>query len=433
MSELNRRYDALSPERRELLERRLKGRGLPPLSGRAPLRPEDDSRREAAHAPAEAEATNRRDAAAMRFSLFFFSDDGQNDSADKYRLLLECARFADSHGFRAVWTPERHFQEFGGLYPNPSVLGAALAVITERVQIRAGSVALPLHNPLRVAEEWAVVDNLSHGRVGVSFASGWHPLDFVLAPRVYGGRKDALFEAVRTVRDLWAGKAVSFPCADGTSADVKVLPRPVQPRLPTWITIAESAESWRMAGELGANVLTALVQQPIDALAAKIKLYREARAAAGHDPEDGEVAVMLHTFVGEDDGSVRELVRPYLARYFGSNIRQLKFMREILEKELKALTTFNPDNICDEDLRVVGAYAFERYFETSLLCGSLGKCERLIDRLAEVGVNEAACLVDFGPRVEQVMESLRRLNLLRASYARGAAAAERPRAERGAN
>ena len=70
------------------------------------------------------------------------------------------------NGFKAVWTPERHFHAFGGLYPNPAVTSAAVAAITTRVRVRAGSVVLPLHNPIRVAEEWAVVDNLSQGRVG---------------------------------------------------------------------------------------------------------------------------------------------------------------------------------------------------------------------------------------------------------------------------
>src|SRR4030095_15985745 len=115
----------------------------------------------------------------VAFSLYFFSDDGSRENGEKYRLAIESARFADAHAFTAVWTPERHFQAFGGLYPNPSVLGAALAAVTSRVGIRAGSVALPLHNPVRVAEEWSVVDNLSNGRVAVSFASGWHPDDFL--------------------------------------------------------------------------------------------------------------------------------------------------------------------------------------------------------------------------------------------------------------
>ena len=352
----------------------------------------------------------------MQFSLFFFSDDGAKDSGDKYRLLMECAKFADTHDFCAVWTPERHFQEFGGLYPNPAVLSAALAMITERIQIRAGSVALPLHNPIRVAEEWSVVDNLSKGRVGISFASGWHPLDFVLSPHGYQDRKKVLYEDITTIQDLWAGKSVSFPCVEGTKVDVQVLPRPIQAKLPTWISIAESAESWRRAGTIGANVLTAIVRQSLDVLESKIKLYREAREKGGHDPEIGQVAVMLHTLVGEDNRVVKEIVRPHLTQYFRNNIRQLRPLKEILARDLESMSSFDPDNITDADLDVIGAYAFEQYFEVSLLCGTPEKCARLIDRLIEVGVSEVACFIDFGVDPDLVLNSLHHLNRLRMSY-----------------
>jgi len=96
----------------------------------------------------------------LEFSLFYFAGD-EDLGVDKYQLLTEGAKFADQNGFTAVWSPERHFHAFGGIFPNPSVTSAALAMVTNRVQIRAGSVVLPLHDPLRVAEEWSVVDNLS--------------------------------------------------------------------------------------------------------------------------------------------------------------------------------------------------------------------------------------------------------------------------------
>ena len=64
-------------------------------------------------------------------------------SGGKYRLLLEGAKYADEHGFSAVWTPERHFHPFGGLYPNAALTGAAVAAVTKRIGIRAGSVVLP--------------------------------------------------------------------------------------------------------------------------------------------------------------------------------------------------------------------------------------------------------------------------------------------------
>ena len=121
---------------------------------------------------------------------------------------MEGAKFADEHGFAAVWTPERHFHEFGGLYSNPALTSAALATITKRVQLSAGSVVLPLHHPIRVAEEWAFVDNISGGRIGVSFASGWHADDFVFAPENYADRKQLMLRQIETVRRLWRGEAV---------------------------------------------------------------------------------------------------------------------------------------------------------------------------------------------------------------------------------
>jgi alkanesulfonate monooxygenase SsuD/methylene tetrahydromethanopterin reductase-like flavin-dependent oxidoreductase (luciferase family) len=82
-----------------------------------------------------------------------------------------------------------------------------VAAVTDHIEIRAGSVVLPLHNPLRVAEEWSVVDNLSHGRTAISFASGWHPDDFVLAPEQYKKRKEILLRDIDVVRRLWRGES----------------------------------------------------------------------------------------------------------------------------------------------------------------------------------------------------------------------------------
>lgn len=357
----------------------------------------------------------RRSERGMNFSLFFFSDDGTKQTGAKYQLLLESAQFADRHGFCAVWTPERHFQDFGGLYPNPSVLSAALAMVTRRTQLRAGSVALPLHNPIRVAEDWSVVDNLSEGRVGVAFASGWHPLDFVLAPQSYRERKELLFAHIRTIQRLWAGETLMIEGVDGNPAEVRVLPRPVQPRLPVWISIASSLDSWRRAGEIGANVLTAIVKQPPEVLAQKIALYRETLARHGHDPQAGQVAVMLHTFLGEDERRVKELVREPLTHYFRSNLKQLETHTDLKAKSTTSAAQL--DNLSEKDLNDIGAYAFERYYNTSLLCGTPDKCSPLIDTLVEIGVNEVACLIDFGLSFETVMEGLPHLNVLRERYA----------------
>ena len=185
----------------------------------------------------------------MDFSLFYFAADAGEASENKYRLLLEGARYADQHGFSAVWTPERHFHAFGGLYPNPAVTSAAVAAITSRVQIRAGSVVLPLHNPIRVAEEWSVVDNLSQGRVGLSFASGWHANDFALMPQNYKERKEVMVRGIDTIRRLWRGEAVEAESGNGAEIEVRIFPAPLQREPQIWLTAAGNIDTFRMAGQ----------------------------------------------------------------------------------------------------------------------------------------------------------------------------------------
>ena len=190
------------------------------------------------------------------FSLFFWNvAETTPVDGSPYNLVLRASQYADKHDFEAVWTPERHFGGFGGYYPNPSVISAAIAATTNKVAIRAGSCVLPLHHPVRVAEEWSVVDNLSGGRVGLSMAAGWNPNDFVLKPDGFANAKDLMFEGIEQVRSLWRGEAVTFEGAKGPQ-DVKSLPRPVQEELPIWVTAAGNPETFRKAGEIGANILT---------------------------------------------------------------------------------------------------------------------------------------------------------------------------------
>lgn len=341
----------------------------------------------------------------MDFSLFYFASDEAEATEDKYTLLLEGARFADRNGFSAVWTPERHFHQFGGLYPNPSVTGAAIAAITQRIQIRAGSVVLPLHNPIRVAEEWSVVDNLSKGRVGISFASGWQANDFVLSPDRYLDRKEVMLREIETVRRLWRGEAVTFKGATGEDVPVKILPRPIQSELPVWVTAAGHPETFRQAGAIGAYLLTHLLGQTVEELTDKIAIYREARQSAGHTG-DGYVTLMLHTFLGEDVETVRQKVRKPFGQYLRTSFNLMANFAPKLKQGAEA-NDFTPD-----DLDVLEAHAFERYFGTSGLFGSPDTCLPFIDRLKTIGVNEVACLIDFGVDVDSVMSSLRYLNTL---------------------
>ena len=352
----------------------------------------------------------------VQFSLYFFGNYGAEFRSDKYDLFFECARFADRHGFSALWFPERHFHPFGGLSPNPSVLAAALARETERIALRAGSVVLPLHHPVRVAEEWALVDNLSGGRIGLSYASGWHPNDFALAPESYGNHRELMFERIETVRRLWRGESLRVKDGAGKEVDVRIYPLPARRDLPGWITIVNNADTYRRAGEIGAGVLTNLMGQTVEGLAEAIRLYREALAQAGHPPAAGHVTLLLHAYVEEDaESAVARARRPFYS-YLRSSVGLLRNMMasEGIDVDF--------DRLSEEDLEYMLELAYQRYVKTSALIGSPETCAPIVLRLRAIGVDEIACLVDFGVDRESVVASLPWLEALKDRF-RGAPAA----------
>lgn len=346
----------------------------------------------------------------MDFSIYYWgNDDGVGPK--KYELLLEGAKFADTHGFCAVWTPERHFHAFGGPYPNPSVTGAAVAAVTKNIGVRAGSCVVPLHHPARIAEEWAVIDNLTNGRAGIAVASGWHPDDFVLRPEnTPPANRQALFDATEQIRRLWRGEAVEFPTLKGTFA-VKTQPRPVSKELPVWVTTAGNPETWRDAGRVGAHVLTHLLGQTIEEVAEKIGLYHEALRAAGHDPAKFTVTLMLHTYVARDREQARETARGPMKDYLRSAAGLIKQYAWAFPAFKKPKGINNPaeidiQSLDADELEGILEFAFQRYFEDSGLFGTVEDCLDRVEQLKRIGVGEVACLIDYGIASEKVMEGL---------------------------
>lgn len=355
----------------------------------------------------------------MGFGLFYFAADSANAAAtNAYRLLLDGARFADTHDFVAVWTPERHFHAFGGLYPNAAITSAAIASITSKVELRAGSVVIPLHDPIRVAEEWAVVDNLSQGRVGLSFASGWHANDFALKPENYERRREIMQESIDTVLRLWAGEKIKVKNGVGEEIEVSVLPRPVRERPPMWIASAGNVETFRAAGRSGYNVLTNMLGQDIKDLADKFAAYRQARRECGH-AGDGVISVMLHTFVTNDDDRARELAREPFSNYLKSSYDLVKvapWMFPAFKQPSLAgadSSAFDPSRFDDSDMAALLDHAFERYFDTAGLFGTPERALRLVEQLKDIGATEVACLIDFGIDPDTVLENLEHLDALR--------------------
>lgn len=335
----------------------------------------------------------------MQLSLFFFPAEVGDDPGHRYDLLLECARYADDQGLTAIWLPERHFDVFGGLYPNPAIAGAAVAAVTRDIGIRAGSVAIPLHHVVQIVEDWSVVDNLSGGRVGISLAPGWSERDFVLAPGAFGQRKETTLASVAALRQLWRGEPVAGPPSAG--GGIQIYPPRVSAELPLWLTSGGSIDTFLAAGTHGTGVLTHLMSQRLPDLAEKITGYRSALAAAG-STWPGHVTLMVHAFVASGAGQAAGQARPALERYLITAMRSLS-----------GAALPGPED-GDSRMRLAVRAACDRYLAGDGLFGPVPRVIGAIRRFEQAGVDELACLIDFGLPADVVLAGLRSLAAVRA-------------------
>lgn len=354
----------------------------------------------------------------MEFGLFHFGSYVESSEKNKYQQLFDTVGFADKNDFTAVWTPERHFNEFGGLFPNPSVLSAALAVSTSNVQIRSGSIVAPLHHPVRIAEDWSLIDNLSNGRVAISFASGWQCDDFIFFPENYPQRHTCMMEHIESVRRLWRGEKLPFKNGLGKEIEVPIFPKPIQQELPIWITVSARTETFIDAGKIGANILTHLLWQDTDELIDKIAAYRKSLEENGFDPRSRKVAVMVHTYLGSDSEAVKQKVREPLKNYIRTSTQLIQAMvksnaqvsdAKDIAGRYGGLNDEVPAHLMDEVVEI----AFNRFFEQAALLGTVEKAGILLKKLKMYDVDEIAALIDFGLGRDDILEGLVYLNELR--------------------
>jgi natural product biosynthesis luciferase-like monooxygenase protein len=341
-----------------------------------------------------------------QLSLFFFGADSARTPNDKYLTLFEASKFCDKCGFTAVWVPERHFQRFGGLYGSPSVIGAALAGITERLSIRAGSVVLPLQNPLRVVEEWAIVDNLSRGRVGLAAASGWHVNDFVLAPDTYQSRYHDMYSKLAMIQKLWRGEKVLLPNGTGVMTEVAILPTPIQNELPIWLT-GQSDDTFFNAGKLGLNVLTAnfALGHSLKEFCRKVGIYRD--AVCSYHGRPGHVTLMVHAFVAGNREGIRSIAHPAMTDYLKINLdmQRDQFAGGDHNYAIGRLTQREEDKLIRNQVH-------NDLCSPLSLIGMTDDCRQRATCLRAAGADEIACLIDFGIDHENIMGGLGRLSHL---------------------
>lgn len=212
--------------------------------------------------------------------------------------LSEQARAAEAFGYESFWLPESHFSE--NAIPDPLMLLAGVAAATESIGLATTSYLLPLRNPLQAAEQVAVLDQLSNGRVILGVGRGYAPA-MLKAFNVVPSEKRKLFEGnLALMQRAWAGEAITI--AEGEDP-VTLEPLPVQrPHPPIWVA-AFGPKALAQAGRLGLPYLASPMETLGD-LETNLRLHGDAARAAGH----GEVAtrpIMRTVFIGKTAQEVR--------------------------------------------------------------------------------------------------------------------------------
>ncbi|HEY7066157.1 MAG TPA: LLM class flavin-dependent oxidoreductase [Chloroflexota bacterium] len=229
-------------------------------------------------------------------------------AAELYARYLEQVDAAAAAGFDTVWATEHHFHHFGGMTPSPQML---LTLISQRVpSLRLGTSVsiLPLHQPLRVAEDFAMLDVLSGGRLEFGAGRGMALSGYEELGIEYAGSQERMKEAITLIDRAWREPTFSFAGRYYQCPELTVLPRPLQqPRPPIWITASVDSASFRWIGEQGYDLM--ILPWLFPTAEQSVALYREARAAAGH-AGPGRVMAMYPTHIAASAEQARVEAEP---------------------------------------------------------------------------------------------------------------------------
>jgi probable F420-dependent oxidoreductase len=229
----------------------------------------------------------------------------------EYRDVIELAALAEQEGFDGAWVSEHHFSGDGYL---PSLLPmlAAIAAATERVELGTGVVLAPFHDPLRLAEDFAVVDQISGGRVICGLGIGWREEEF----RAFGidvrSRVRRTVEIVEVLKLAWTEERFDFSGKHYSYSGVAVTPKPA--RTPPMLVGGFVDEAIRRAGRIGDGYIASRAEA--DRVAQAFAMAAEERARAGRDGPP-IVAVLQNAFVTDDPERDWPMVRDGVGHQLG--------------------------------------------------------------------------------------------------------------------
>jgi alkanesulfonate monooxygenase SsuD/methylene tetrahydromethanopterin reductase-like flavin-dependent oxidoreductase (luciferase family) len=342
--------------------------------------------------------------ARLKFGLCYIPDYHAELSGswrDWYENMIAEVKLAERLGLDGAWFAEHRVPGFA--FGNPALFIAACARETSRIRLGASVSLLPLNNPVRVAEDYAMADVLSAGRLELGVGRGLYKYDYDVSNVPMAESRDRFDENLAIVRALWAEENVTYRGRWTTLEAHTVAPRPVQQPAPLWVAAIRTEESYRWAGAHGFNLLVAPFFFPDAADQVRLLgIYRDSLARAGHDPASREIMAVYHMFCAGSDAEVAAVADPALGRYQAftkaTDLSRQAFRDPIAYKDWKGFFE-NRESITLDQMKASRA-----------VIGTQAECLDKVTTLAErFGLTYLTFEVNFGALPhKQVTDSLER-------------------------
>lgn len=257
----------------------------------------------------------------MKFGVNFFPTVGpaEKRASQYYAECLALTELAENLGYNHVKIVEHYFFRYGGYSPDPVTFLAAAAARTSRIRLVTGAAIPAFTHPVKLAGKLAMLDNISQGRLDVGFGRAFLPDEF----RAFGVRMDesrARFdEGVSACVQLWTGENVEFDGQFHQFGPATLLPRPYQrPHPPVYVAAAFTPESCAAAGRNGFGLLLVPSISRRERVQEMLGIYRDAWAAAGHEPGTEQVQMSYTCYIAEDRAQAVEAGRVHAGHYTAS-------------------------------------------------------------------------------------------------------------------
>jgi probable F420-dependent oxidoreductase len=293
-------------------------------------------------------------------------------STPTFEPMLRQARTAEALGFSTLWAHEHHSQ--GAMYPDPLMALAAMAPVTSTVRLGTNMLLLPIHHPVRVAQETAMLDVLSGGRLVLGVANGYSRVDFATFGTDRTRRGARLEAGIELVRELWSGRPVTAVSEDYRLDGFRLFPTPVQRPSPPIVVGGQAPRAIRRAARLGDGYLISTTET-IANVAVRIATYREACTSLGLEAP----APILNRIVAT----------------VGSRAEREEALAFFTRALLSLYDAWGHANVAElsPDQREP-----EQVARDHLVVGEPAECLERLQEYEEMGVGQVACLMGFGGR-----------------------------------